>query len=189
MVPGSATRESLMLSAESKTLLERFDAEIRRLQQIGAEFHSRGWSLGTSSNYSVVVGGDPLQLLLTASGKDKGCLAETDFVLVDETGQSVSPPPPGLRPRRCCICGSPGSPTWEPCCTPIRSGAPSCPTPSTGKGDCRSKATRCSRGWRGCRRTPIAEIPDLRNTQDIAELAGASSGVWTTLSTRCGTDF
>jgi methylthioribulose-1-phosphate dehydratase len=79
-----------MLVAETQPVSERFDAEVRRLQQIGAEFHARGWSLGTSSNYSVVVSRDPRQLLLTASGKDKGRLADTDFVLVDESGQPVS---------------------------------------------------------------------------------------------------
>ncbi len=41
---------------------------------VGREFHSRGWSLGTSSNYSVVTGRTPLELLITASGKDKSAL-------------------------------------------------------------------------------------------------------------------
>ena len=56
------------------------------LREIGREFHSRGWSVGTSSNYSVVVARDPLELLVTASGKDKGKLASTDFVRVDGNG-------------------------------------------------------------------------------------------------------
>src|SRR5580692_12857534 len=78
-----------MLSVETKSLADRFEIDVRRLQQIGAEFHARGWSLGTSSNYSVVVSRDPVQLLLTASGKDKGRLGDGDFVRVDEFGQSV----------------------------------------------------------------------------------------------------
>ena len=44
---------------------------------------------GTSSNYSVVVNRNPLQLVVTASGKDKGNLSREDFVLVGEDGQPV----------------------------------------------------------------------------------------------------
>ncbi len=55
---------------------------------IGNRFWKRGWSLGTSSNYSVVVNRDPLQLLITASGKDKGNLGTEDFVIVDAVGQT-----------------------------------------------------------------------------------------------------
>ena len=47
----------------------------------------RGWSVGTSSNYSVVIGRDPLELLITASGKDKGRLARADFVRVGPDGK------------------------------------------------------------------------------------------------------
>ena len=54
---------------------------------VGREFHSRGWSLGTSSNYSVVAGRNPLEILVTASGKDKSALTREDFVAVDSSGQ------------------------------------------------------------------------------------------------------
>ncbi len=54
---------------------------------VGREFHSRGWSLGTSSNYSVVVSRNPLEVLITASGKDKSALTREDFVVVDSSGQ------------------------------------------------------------------------------------------------------
>jgi len=60
------------------------------LRTVGREFHARGWSLGTSSNYSVVLGRDPLQLLVTASGKDKSALGRDDFVRVDATGRPVT---------------------------------------------------------------------------------------------------
>ena len=61
-------------------------ATIDRLRAIGREFHGRGWSLGTSSNYSVVVGRAPLELLITVSGKDKSALTPDDFVRVDAAG-------------------------------------------------------------------------------------------------------
>ena len=57
------------------------------LRAIGREFHGRSWSLGTSSNYSVVLGQDPLELLITASGKDKSALGRDDFVRVDAAGR------------------------------------------------------------------------------------------------------
>jgi methylthioribulose-1-phosphate dehydratase len=59
---------------------------IDTLREIGREFHGRGWSLGTSSNYSTVLSRQPFRLLITASGKDKGRLSAQDFVIVDERG-------------------------------------------------------------------------------------------------------
>jgi methylthioribulose-1-phosphate dehydratase len=66
---------------------------IDQLRAVGREFHARSWSLGTSSNYSVVVGRDPLDLLITASGKDKSALSRDDFVRVDSSGRLVDGPP------------------------------------------------------------------------------------------------
>jgi methylthioribulose-1-phosphate dehydratase len=63
--------------------------QVQSLQEIGRLFYQRGWSVGTSSNYSVVTQRDPLRLLLTASGKDKGRLGAADFVEVDDKGQAL----------------------------------------------------------------------------------------------------
>jgi methylthioribulose-1-phosphate dehydratase len=65
-------------------------AAIQALCEIGREFHAKGWSLGTSSNYSVVLSRAPFRLLITASGKDKGRLTNQDFVTVDEDGKLIS---------------------------------------------------------------------------------------------------
>lgn len=75
------------------------------LQKVGGEFHARGWSVGTSSNYSVVVGREPTELLLTASGKDKGQLGDDDFVLVDASGRNVrqSDPKPSAETLLHCV--------------------------------------------------------------------------------------
>lgn len=75
------------------------DAESRRqaaegMSAVGAELHRRGWSLATSSNYSVRLSESPLRLLITVSGKDKGALTPDDFVLVDESGRGVEPNSP-----------------------------------------------------------------------------------------------
>jgi len=74
------------------TTLHLFDpaAEmVDQLRAVGREFHARSWSLGTSSNYSVVTSRDPLELLITASGKDKSALGPDDFVSVDATGRVI----------------------------------------------------------------------------------------------------
>ena len=62
---------------------------IDELCDIGRRFYARGWSVGTSSNYSVVTARQPLELLVTASGLDKGLLTPADFVRVDGDGQPV----------------------------------------------------------------------------------------------------
>lgn len=67
------------------------NAALDELSATGADFHRRGWSLGTSSNYSVVAGHDPLELMVTVSGKDKGRLTRDDFVRVGADGAPVEP--------------------------------------------------------------------------------------------------
>ena len=59
---------------------------IDQLRSVGREFHGRGWSLGTSSNYSVVSTRTPLELTITVSGKDKSALGRDDFVRVNAAG-------------------------------------------------------------------------------------------------------
>lgn len=63
---------------------------IDQLIECGQLFHRRGWSVGTSSNYSVVLNNDPVELIVTASGMDKGRLARTDFVHVGPGGKPTS---------------------------------------------------------------------------------------------------
>ncbi len=74
--------------------LANLEPLIDQLRMTGEMFYQRGWSVGTSSNYSVVLQADPLELLVTASGKDKGRLARMDFVRVAANGQPVAPNQP-----------------------------------------------------------------------------------------------
>jgi methylthioribulose-1-phosphate dehydratase len=67
----------------------RTAAEGRTLAAEAARFAALGWMRGTSGNLSVVTGRDPLRLLVTASGLDKGELRPQDTVLVDEEGEAV----------------------------------------------------------------------------------------------------
>ena len=76
-------------SPELISPLAGYESEIDQLREVGAQFYQRGWSVGTSSNYSIVLDRDPLRLLVTASGKDKGRLSRNDFVCVDGDGIPV----------------------------------------------------------------------------------------------------
>jgi methylthioribulose-1-phosphate dehydratase len=64
-------------------------AERASLREVARIFAHYGWVMGTAGNFSAVVGRDPLRLLLTISGLDKGALSDTDFVTVNDRGQVV----------------------------------------------------------------------------------------------------
>lgn len=66
------------------------EGTIDELRDCGRFFHARGWSVGTSSNYSAVIGQSPLELVVTASGADKGRLNREDFVRIDATGAATT---------------------------------------------------------------------------------------------------
>ena len=60
-----------------------------RLGDIARAAHQRGWALGTSGNFSAVVATDPLRLLITPSGVDKGALQPQQMVTVDAEGRAA----------------------------------------------------------------------------------------------------
>jgi methylthioribulose-1-phosphate dehydratase len=60
-----------------------------RLAAIVRGAYARGWTLGTSGNFSAVVGTQPLQLLITPSGADKGIVAGDQMVTIDATGRAT----------------------------------------------------------------------------------------------------
>jgi methylthioribulose-1-phosphate dehydratase len=66
-----------------------FDSAARQLAEIGRRFYARGWALGTSGNFSAVVGRKPLRLAITASSVPKGALARHDILQCDERGHVV----------------------------------------------------------------------------------------------------
>jgi methylthioribulose-1-phosphate dehydratase len=61
----------------------------QRLAELGEEFYRRSWVLGTSGNFSAVLSRDPLRLAITASGIDKGVLAATHVLQVDENAALI----------------------------------------------------------------------------------------------------
>lgn len=74
--------------------LAGLEEEVIQLQSIGSLFYNRGWSVGTSSNYSIIFDRSPLELLVTASGMDKGRLSVEDFVRINRDGMPVVPDQP-----------------------------------------------------------------------------------------------
>ena len=61
-----------------------------QLAEIGRQFYSRGWVLGTSGNFSAVLSRDPLRRAITSSGVDKGTLSPGDILEIDQHGGVVS---------------------------------------------------------------------------------------------------
>jgi methylthioribulose-1-phosphate dehydratase len=60
------------------------------LIEIGRSFHSRGWVLGTSGNFSAVIERSPLRLVITASGADKGHLTVDELLDIDASGAVIA---------------------------------------------------------------------------------------------------
>ncbi len=59
---------------------------VQQLIDAGRRFDQRGWVLGTSGNFSVVVSREPLRLAITASGAFKGQLTPDQIVEIDANG-------------------------------------------------------------------------------------------------------
>src|SRR5262250_2699039 len=60
------------------------------LAEAAKGFYQRGWALGTSGNFSAVVSLEPLRLVVTSSGVDKGRLTTDQFVQIDGDGEVVA---------------------------------------------------------------------------------------------------
>lgn len=63
-----------------------FSRIAEELACVGRGFYERGWVLGTSGNFSAVLGRDPLRLAITSSSVDKGALAAEHILQVDSEG-------------------------------------------------------------------------------------------------------
>jgi methylthioribulose-1-phosphate dehydratase len=57
------------------------------LAEIGREFYRRGWVLGTSGNFSMMLARNPQRIVVTASGLEKGNLDDTDFLELDDDAE------------------------------------------------------------------------------------------------------
>ena len=61
----------------------------KNLAEVGKNFYSRGWVLGTSGNFSSVISREPLRLAITSRGLDKGKLTLAQFLEIDGAGNVV----------------------------------------------------------------------------------------------------
>jgi methylthioribulose-1-phosphate dehydratase len=60
-----------------------------RLIRIGQRLDARGWVLGTSGNFSMVMDDAPLRLAITRSGTQKGDLSVNDILEVGSEGNAI----------------------------------------------------------------------------------------------------
>jgi methylthioribulose-1-phosphate dehydratase len=67
-----------------------FEALAAGLAETGRSLHGRGWAFGTSGNFSAVLTPDPLRLLISRSGVDKGEITREQILLVDDAGAVVA---------------------------------------------------------------------------------------------------
>ncbi len=65
------------------------DVQRSELAELIREIHGRGWSPGTGGNYSRILSRDPLRILVTPSGIDKGQVTPECLLIVDEGGKVV----------------------------------------------------------------------------------------------------
>jgi methylthioribulose-1-phosphate dehydratase len=63
--------------------LHLFSTAAEELVEIGRAFHTRGWVLGTSGNFSAVVSRVPLRIAITSSSVDKGDLRAAHILQID----------------------------------------------------------------------------------------------------------
>jgi methylthioribulose-1-phosphate dehydratase len=60
------------------------------LTEIGADFYTRGWVLGTGGNFSSVLSLDPLRVAITPTGSHKGALIPSDILEINEAGEVLA---------------------------------------------------------------------------------------------------
>src|SRR5262245_53905694 len=74
----------------TQTITNRAMELAASLAETAGGFSQRGWTLGTSGNFSAVIDMDPLRLIITASGMDKGRLTIDQFVQIDGDAKVVA---------------------------------------------------------------------------------------------------
>ena len=113
-IPGSDCRRHLTWRKIAPMTMDFADAA-ERLAGIGRRFDARGWVLGTSGNFSAVLGRDPLRLAITGSGLFKGSLTTDGILEIDERCATLrtGPGKPSAESllhvelARCCRTGTP----------------------------------------------------------------------------------
>ena len=144
------------------------------LVEIARDFHARGWLSGTAGNLSVRA--DDGNFWITASGRPKGRLDESDFLLVRiEDGEVVERAAPGITPSaetaihcaiyalfpeaRACLHGD----SVDGCLVSGRA--------KRGAKAVRLPAIEMLKGFDISRQNPKVDLPLFENLPDVAKLA------------------
>jgi methylthioribulose-1-phosphate dehydratase len=151
----------------------------QRLAETGRFFHSRGWVLGTSGNLSAVLSRDPLHVVISASGKDKGRLSPQDFLEIDGRGSVLSGAgrPSDEGPLHLVIVGARGAgavlhthSVWATLLSDARAS----------EGGVRLSGWEMLKGLSGVKSHEHAEwVPIVENSQDYAQLSAAVTAALT----------
>jgi methylthioribulose-1-phosphate dehydratase len=64
-----------------------FPSAAGELARLGQRFYGRGWVMGTSGNFSIVVSRTPLRLAITASSVHKGTLLPAQILRLNDDGR------------------------------------------------------------------------------------------------------
>ena len=59
----------------------------QQLAEAGRAFYRRGWAVGMSGNFSVLLARRPLRLCLTPAGNESGTFDETNFLEIDDDAE------------------------------------------------------------------------------------------------------
>lgn len=70
--------------------MPRLEDTAERLVEIGRRFDARGWVLGTSGNFSMVVSRNPFRMAITPSAASKGDLTPQQILQIDTTGAAIT---------------------------------------------------------------------------------------------------
>ena len=74
----------------NSSTLATFSEIADQLGEVGRNFYSRGWVLGTSGNFSTVINREPLRLAITSSGMDKAELTLNHILQIDGQGNVLT---------------------------------------------------------------------------------------------------
>jgi methylthioribulose-1-phosphate dehydratase len=87
---------------------QKLEQASRELIRVVGGFHGRDWCQGTGGNFSLVLEQEPLRLLMTPSGVDKGRLSADQLLQIGESGQILgdepAQPATALSPRPSAEC-------------------------------------------------------------------------------------
>ena len=81
------SRECCLSPGKNYFMPEPDHSPTQQLAEAGRAFHRRGWAVGTSGNFSVLLARRPLRICLTPAGNESGTFDETNFLEIDDDAE------------------------------------------------------------------------------------------------------